>query len=113
MRQNLLSTVLLTLGLTVSPLTLAQAAQSGSSTTAPSSTTPAPSGTTSGKHVQQFKTEAEAKSACGSQSVVWANTSSHALHAPGSKYYGKTKHGAYVCETTAMQSGYHMTKGAQ
>lgn len=122
MRQSLLAASLLALALSIAPLTLAQAAtQSGSdaaapSSTAPSSTMSAPSGThgmASAKHLQQFKTESEAKSACGGQSVVWANPSGHVLHASGSKYYGKTKRGAYVCETTAMQSGYHMAKSGQ
>lgn len=66
--------------------------------------------TNSGHQAEQFKTEAEAKSACSGQQVVWANTSSHVLHAAGTQYYGKTKHGAYMCENTAMQSGYHMAK---
>ena len=48
--------------------------------------------------MQQFKTEADAKSHCGTDQVVWGNTSSHALHAPGTKYYGKTMHGAYMCK---------------
>lgn len=59
---------------------------------------------------QEFKTEAEAKSSCGSQQVVWANTSSHVLHAAGSQYYGKTKRGAYMCESSAERAGFHMAK---
>lgn len=67
--------------------------------------------TTSSHQPEKFKTEAQAKTACASQQVVWANTSTHVLHAAGSKYFGKTKHGAYMCENTATQSGYHMAKG--
>lgn len=63
--------------------------------------------------VEQFKMEAEAKSACGSQRVVWANTSSHVLHTAELKYYGKTKRSAYMCEDKATQSGYHMAKTGQ
>lgn len=72
----------------------------------------APSTSASSKP-QQFKTEAEAKSACGTQPVVWANTSSHVLHAAGTRYYGKTKNGGYMCENTAEQAGYHMAKNGQ
>jgi hypothetical protein len=43
--------------------------------------------------------------------VVWANTSSKALHPSGDKYYGHTKRGAYVCQTVAQNAGYHLAKG--
>lgn len=71
------------------------------------------SATTSGHQAKQFKTETQAKSACGKQQVVWANTSTHVLHTSGSKYFGKTKNGAYMCENVAMQSGYHMVKNSK
>jgi hypothetical protein len=60
--------------------------------------------------MQLYRTEADAKSHCGSDEVLWANTSSHALHDPGTKYYGKTKHGGYVCKDMAVNAGYHETK---
>lgn len=59
---------------------------------------------------EQYKTSAEAKSHCGSQPVVWANSSSHVLHSASSQYYGKTKNGAYMCEQAAVADGYHMAK---
>lgn len=86
------------------PTTGTSAGASGSGMSSPS---------TSGHQAQQFKTEAQAKSACGTQQVVWANTSTHVLHTSGSKYFGKTKHGAYMCGNTATQSGYHMAKAGQ
>ena len=58
----------------------------------------------------QYKTEADAKGACGSDPIVWANTSSKVLHANGDKYYGHTKHGAYVCQSAAQKAGYHAAK---
>jgi len=58
----------------------------------------------------QYKTEADAKSACGSDPVVWANTASKVLHANGDKYYGHTKRGAYVCQSAAQKAGYHAAK---
>lgn len=91
-----------------------------SSTGSSSMHAPAGSATTGGNSavrtsatMPRFKTEAEARSDCGQQPVVWANSSSHVLHSASSKYYGKTKRGAYVCENTAMQAGYHMAKGGQ
>ena len=60
--------------------------------------------------LSQYKTEADAKGACGSDPIVWANTSSKVLHANGDKYYGHTKHGAYVCQSAAQKAGYHAAK---
>lgn len=63
-------------------------------------------GTSTGQ-LHQFKTEAEAKSQCPGGQVAWANTRTHVLHEPGTQYFGKTKHGAYVCKNVALKSGYH------
>jgi uncharacterized protein len=56
---------------------------------------------------QQYKTETEAKSQCGTDQVAWGNTSSHGLHDPGTEYYGKTTQGAYMCKAKALSAGYH------
>jgi hypothetical protein len=77
----------------------------------PLRTTATPTGRSAASaKVQLFKTEADAKSHCGSDEVVWGNTSSHVLHDPGTKYYGKTKHGGYVCKGMAVNAGYHESK---
>ena len=60
--------------------------------------------------VELYKTEADAKSHCGTDQVVWGNTSSHVLHDPGTKYYGKTTHGGYVCKGMAVNAGYRESK---
>ena len=107
------------------------AAAQAPATTAPSATSPimspppgtlqAPSATTkppataSTSHrttatLAKYTTEADAKGACGSDPIVWANTSSKILHANGDKYYGHTKHGAYVCQSAAQKAGYHAAK---
>jgi hypothetical protein len=46
----------------------------------------------------QFKTEAEAKTSCPTDTVVWVNLRSKLYHTSDSKSYGKTKNGAYMCE---------------
>lgn len=58
-----------------------------------------------------YATEAAAKSACGSDTVVWGNTSSKVFHMSGNKYYGHTSHGSYMCEKQATAGGYHAAKG--
>ncbi len=67
-----------------------------------------PSTASSSLASDQFSTEAAAKGHCPGDTVVWANLSgSKAYHLSGNKYFGKTKHGAYMCEKEADQAGFH------
>ncbi|WP_297442951.1 hypothetical protein [Acidocella sp.] len=60
---------------------------------------------------QEFKTEAAAAAHCPGDQVVWsALTKSKSFHTSHSKYFGKTKHGAYVCEKDALAAGFHKAK---
>jgi hypothetical protein len=60
----------------------------------------------------QFQSEDAAKQACGTDVVVWVNTSgSRAWHVSGDRYYGHTKQGAYMCQQAAQQAGYHPSGG--
>jgi hypothetical protein len=60
----------------------------------------------------QFSSEAEAKGRCLGSTVVWVNTKgkSHTYHYTGSRWYGTTKQGAYMCEADAGAAGYHASK---
>jgi hypothetical protein len=59
----------------------------------------------------KFTTVAAAAEHCPSDTVVWSSfSSSHVYHLAASKYYGKTKHGAYICEKDAVAFGYHASK---
>jgi|ERR1700733_11161940 hypothetical protein len=60
----------------------------------------------------QFSSEAEAKGRCPGNTVVWVNTKgkSHTYHYAGSRWYGTTKQGAYMCEADAGAAGYHASK---
>jgi hypothetical protein len=46
-----------------------------------------------------------ARSAKGS-GMVWVNTDSGVYHKPGTRWYGKTKHGKYMTEADAVKAGY-------
>ena len=57
-----------------------------------------------------YKTEAEAKTGCAGDAVVWHARGSKVFHGAKSKYFGKTKHGAFACEKAAMAKGLHAAK---
>ena len=61
----------------------------------------------------QFKTEAEAKASCPTDSVVWVNLRSKVFHTNDSKSYGKTKNGAYMCEKYGTAAGFRAPKSAK
>jgi hypothetical protein len=63
------------------------------------STTPSPANTSD-------PTIAPTPPANGS-GMVWVNLGSGAYYKPGSRYYGKTKHGKYMLEDDAIRAGYH------
>ncbi len=44
---------------------------------------------------------------CGAVSPVWANERTHVYHVASDPYYGRTKHGAYMCPQQAAREGYH------
>jgi len=60
---------------------------------------------------EKFSTATAAAQHCPSDTVVWSTFSkSRVFHLSGSKYFGKTKHGAYVCEKDAVAAGFHAAK---
>jgi len=58
----------------------------------------------------QYVSEAQAKSTCGTDTVVWVNTDSHIYHFRNKADYGKTKQGAYMCERDAIAGGSRAAK---
>ena len=61
--------------------------------------TPAPTG------AGQFTSDQQARARCPSDTVVWVNTRSRIYHFAGTRDYGNTKQGAYMCETDARAAG--------
>ena len=43
-----------------------------------------------------------------SDAIVWVNTSKKDYHLSGDKWYGRTKHGQYMCQSDAEAKGYHL-----
>ena len=59
----------------------------------------------------EFSSVTDAAAHCPESTVVWSTLSkSHSFHSAGSRYYGKTKHGAYVCKSDALAAGFHQAK---
>ena len=55
----------------------------------------------------QYATESDAKASCPADNVVWVNLRSMVYHASGSRNYGQTKQGAYMCEQDSTAAGFH------
>jgi hypothetical protein len=77
----------------------------GSTTRAPSTGTPNAAG--------QFATEAQAKGACPTDTVVWVNLRSKIYHFAGTHNYGNTKDGAYMCERDTAAQGMRAAKNEE
>ncbi|MGA3305261.1 MAG: hypothetical protein ABSC26_04540 [Stellaceae bacterium] len=52
-----------------------------------------------------FPTEQQAQQHCPRDMVVWLNTPSGIYHYQGQRWYGTTKHGAFVCKREADAAG--------
>lgn len=92
----------------------APASQSGSlfpwqQPSAPASNVGAPRAARAG----EYATELQARAQCPSDTVVWTNTSTHVYHYSGTRYYGHTRRGAYMCETQARAAGYRAARGRE
>jgi hypothetical protein len=106
-----------------------QAAATAAPSTPSAATPPPPSATETAKTEEQpapaprrgrltteslaragFSTEAEAKAHCPGDTVVWANTRSKIYHFAGTRSYGKTRAGAYMCERDAAPAGIRSAK---
>ncbi len=59
----------------------------------------------------RFKTVADANAHCPDSAVVWSTLAkAKVFHLSGSRWYGKTKHGAYICKSDALAYGFRPAK---
>ena len=63
--------------------------------------------------VGEYTTELAARAQCPSDTIVWANTPTRIYHYSGTRYYGQTRRGAYMCEANARAAGYRATRSRQ
>jgi hypothetical protein len=71
---------------------------------------PAPAAATAPTGANEYQTEAQAKSRCPADTVVWVNLDSKIYHFAPSRNYGKTKKGAYMCEKDALAQTFRAAK---
>ena len=71
---------------------------------------PAPTAASAPGGANEFAAEAQAKARCPADTVVWANLKTKVYHFSGSKNYGSTKEGAYMCEKDALEQGVRAAK---
>jgi hypothetical protein len=72
-----------------------------------------PPTTSASASLATFDTEAAAQAHCPKDIVVWLNTNSGIYHEKGMRWYGRTKHGAYVCRKEADAAGDRDTRNGQ
>lgn len=94
--------------LTATLLTFAAALFPASSPAAP----PAPSFVAAAT-LHYFTTEDAAQAHCPRDVVVWLNIPSGIYHYKGERWYGRTKHGAFVCEKEAIAAGDRASENGQ
>ena len=71
---------------------------------------PAPANTGTPGGANEFSTEVQAKGHCPTDTIVWVNLSSRVYHYSGSRVYGNTKKGAYMCERDTVAAGNRAAK---
>jgi hypothetical protein len=62
---------------------------------------------------EQFQTEDAAKAHCPADQVVWVSLKTDVLHLSGSRWYGATREGAYVCLGEAERAGWRLAANRQ
>jgi hypothetical protein len=75
-----------------------------------SATRTAPSATATPVAANEYSTEAQAKVRCPTDTVVWVNLKSKVYHFSGTRNYGNTERGAYMCERDTAADGMRAAK---
>jgi hypothetical protein len=92
------------------PAAAAPAAAPAPAAAAPAPAAPAPAAAAPKPMAAPSASEMEVKAKCPSDTVVWVNTKSHVYHFAGTRDYGNTKSGEYMCEAAAKSAGSRAAK---
>jgi hypothetical protein len=64
----------------------------------------------SARRADQYETQQQAAARCPGDTVVWLNTRSGIYHFQGTRSYGNTVAGAYMCERDSLRDGMRAAK---
>jgi hypothetical protein len=76
----------------------------------PAAAQPSPNASAKTAAANEFSTEPQAKAHCPADTVVWANLTSKVYHFSGTRFYGETKNGVYMCERDSVAGGMRAAK---
>jgi hypothetical protein len=111
-RLKVLAVVVVALSFMYAPTLIAEpASQPGASQKAPAKQPKTKEKDAQPRVEGSYSSEAEAKKACADGAVVWVNSRSRIFHAGGTRDYGKTRQGFYMCQAQAERSGFRGVKG--
>ena len=84
------------------------AGATGATTGAPAASTPGGPGKSA--HTGHRAVAATPDISCPGDAVVWVNPRSKAYHLQGDSFFGRTKHGSFMCRKAADAAGDHPVK---